>query len=250
MKQKLPFGILKDKKLVTKFDKNPKNAAKQYYHNNTETKILNDDLKKYFPYKNFVKWMNKFGISLTKIKINEKNKEEDELIKLTKSYEDCITFLNKLKNRKDALERYEDYKLIYEHLKKITKKLEKEISEITEKIAKNTSYLLGEILTARLITKAKGLEKLAKMPSSKIQILGAEKSLFRYLKENKKDKIPKYGLIYLSPYIQNSKKNKGKIARLLSAKIMLCVRYDFFSGEFKGENIKEEFLEEYKKIVN
>ena len=85
------------------------------------------------------------------------------------------------------------------------------------------------------------------MPASKIQILGAERSLFKYLKE--KQKIPKYGMIFKSEFIQGVKKeDRGKVARLLSAKIMLAARLDYFSKENKGEEIREELIRELKKI--
>ncbi|KAI1372301.1 nucleolar protein Nop5 [Hypoxylon crocopeplum] len=95
-------------------------------------------------------------------------------------------------------------------------------------IAPNLTELLGELVGARLIAHTGSLLKLAKSPGSTIQILGAEKALFRALKT--KHDTPKYGLIYHSSLVgQASGKNKGKIARTLSAKAALCLRVDALS---------------------
>lgn len=93
-------------------------------------------------------------------------------------------------------------------------------------IAPNLSTLVGELVGARLIAHTGSLITLAKYPASTIQILGAEKALFRALKVKNK-KTPKYGLIYHASLIgQAPVKGKGKIARVLAAKAALCARVD------------------------
>lgn len=90
-------------------------------------------------------------------------------------------------------------------------------------MAPNLSVLVGETIGARLIAHAGSLVNLAKHPASTVQILGAEKALFRALKA-KKD-TPKYGLIYHAQLVgQASVKNKGKISRSLAAKAALATR--------------------------
>lgn len=97
-------------------------------------------------------------------------------------------------------------------------------------IAPNLTTLVGETVGARLIAHAGSLVNLAKHPASTVQILGAEKALFRALK-TKKD-TPKYGLIYHSALVgQASTKNKGKISRSLAAKASLATRVDAFGEE-------------------
>merc|ERR1719267_339086 len=92
-------------------------------------------------------------------------------------------------------------------------------------IAPNLSVMVGELVGARLIAHAGSLMNLAKQPASTVQILGAEKALFRALKT--KHDTPKYGLIYHASLIgQAAPKNKGKIARVLAAKCSLAVRVD------------------------
>lgn len=96
-------------------------------------------------------------------------------------------------------------------------------------IAPNLTYLVGELVAARLISHAGSLINLAKQPASTIQIFGAEKALFRALKT--KHDTPKYGLIYHASIVgQASPKLKGKISRSLAAKCALCVRVDALSN--------------------
>ncbi|KAF5570460.1 nucleolar NOP58 [Fusarium phyllophilum] len=105
-------------------------------------------------------------------------------------------------------------------------------------IAPNLTALVGYLVGARLIAHAGSLISLAKSPGSTIQILGAEKALFRALKT--KHDTPKYGLIYHSSLIgQATGRNKGKIARMLSAKAALGLRVDAL-GEVEDDADEEE----------
>ena len=111
-------------------------------------------------------------------------------------------------------------------------------------IAPNLTALVGDLVGARLIAHAGSLMNLAKSPASTIQILGAEKALFRALKT--KHDTPKYGLIYHASLIgQATGKNKGKIARMLATKAALGLRVDALAdwsveGEGQGDLITEE----------
>merc|ERR1739838_1171408 len=101
-------------------------------------------------------------------------------------------------------------------------------------IAPNLTILVGELVGARLISHAGSLMNLAKHPASTVQILGAEKALFRALKT--KHDPPKYGLIYHASLVgQGTAKNKGKISRMLAAKTSLAIRYDAL-----GEDVTTE----------
>ena len=92
-------------------------------------------------------------------------------------------------------------------------------------IAPNLTALVGDLVGARLIAHAGSLTNLSKSPASTLQILGAEKALFRALKT--KHDTPKYGLIYHASLIgQATGKNKGKMARVLAAKASLGLRVD------------------------
>ena len=95
-------------------------------------------------------------------------------------------------------------------------------------VAPNLAALIGEIVGARLISHAGSLTSLCKYPASTLQILGAEKALFRALKT--KGNTPKYGLIYHSSFIGKAgQKNKGRISRFLANKCSIASRIDNFS---------------------
>ncbi|KAL3141492.1 hypothetical protein ABBQ32_005054 [Trebouxia sp. C0010 RCD-2024] len=112
-------------------------------------------------------------------------------------------------------------------------------------VAPNLSALIGEIVGARLISHAGSLTNLAKYPASTVQILGAEKALFRALKT--KGNTPKYGLIFHSSFIGRAKqKNKGRISRYLANKCSIASRIDCFSEiatSAFGEKMKEQVEE-------
>jgi len=92
-------------------------------------------------------------------------------------------------------------------------------------IAPNLTVIVGELVGARLIAHAGSLMNLAKYPASTVQILGAEKALFRALKT--KQSTPKYGLIFHASLVgQSLPKNKGKVSRLLAARSALAIRVD------------------------
>ena len=105
-------------------------------------------------------------------------------------------------------------------------------------IAPNLTALVGELVGARLISHAGSLLNLSKHPASTVQILGAEKALFRALKT--KHDTPKYGLIYHASLIgQAAPKEKGKLARMLAAKASLSIRVDAL-GDKETAEIGEE----------
>lgn len=115
-------------------------------------------------------------------------------------------------------------------------------------VAPNLTTILGEAVGAKLLTHAGGLSNLAKLPSSTVQILGAEKALFRAIR--KKGNTPKYGLLFNSSYIQKAKAiDKGKVSRMLANKCALASRMDFFLqkpsdkfGAFFKEQLQEKLL--------
>eukprot|EP00850_Spirogloea_muscicola_P002028 SM000007S20988 [mRNA] locus=s7:1407747:1419040:+ [translate_table: standard] len=112
-------------------------------------------------------------------------------------------------------------------------------------VAPNLGALIGEVVGARLISHAGSLTNLAKYPASTVQILGAEKALFRALKT--KGNTPKYGLIFHSSFIgRASARNKGRISRYLANKCSIACRIDCFSETSTksfGEKLKEQVEE-------
>ena len=115
-------------------------------------------------------------------------------------------------------------------------------------VAPNLSSLIGEVVGARLISHAGSLTNLSKYPASTVQILGAEKALFRALKT--KGNTPKYGLIFHSSFIGRAgAKNKGRISRFLANKCSIASRIDCFmdvpTNKF-GEAMREQVEERLK----
>lgn len=115
--------------------------------------------------------------------------------------------------------------------------LENYLDTAMEEVAPNTKALVGSLLGARLIALSGGLTNLAKMPASTIQVLGAEKALFRSLKTGTKP--PKHGIIFQHTFLHEAKKwHRGKIARALAGKLAIAVRADAFGGRHMGEELK------------
>ena len=111
-----------------------------------------------------------------------------------------------------------------------------------ELVAPNLQALIGDTVAARLISHAGSLTNLAKYPASTVQILGAEKALFRALKT--RGNTPKYGLIFHSSFIGRAgAKNKGRISRYLANKCSIACRIDNFSESSTsrfGEKLREQ----------
>jgi nucleolar protein 56 len=124
-------------------------------------------------------------------------------------------------------------------LYKFRGKSELYVEETLKEVAPNMSAIVGAPLTARLISIAGSLDNLAKMPASTLQVLGAEKALFRSLKTGARP--PKHGVIFQHTAIhQGPRWQRGKIARALSGKLSIAARLDAFGGEFLGQKLRED----------
>jgi nucleolar protein 56 len=109
-------------------------------------------------------------------------------------------------------------------------------SRMTE-VAPNLSHIAGPIIGAKLIAATSGLERLARVSSSTVQLLGAEKALFRHLKEG--GKPPKHGMIFQHPAIHNAPYwQRGKIARALAGKISIAAKTDRHSNKFIANELE------------
>lgn len=120
------------------------------------------------------------------------------------------------------------------------------LEELEKEACPNLAAVAGVTLAAKLISHAGSLKRLAEMPSSTLQILGAEKALFRHIK-NKKNRPPKFGLIHEHQLIQKSKKEMyGKVARALADKASIAVRVDYFKGKYMGDKLKKGLIDKFK----
>ena len=125
--------------------------------------------------------------------------------------------------------------------------LEEYQAALATEIAPNLSLLAGPELAAKLIAHAGSLRKLAMMPASTIQVLGAEKALFKHLKKGTNP--PKHGLIFQHVSISMSPKHmRGKVARALSTKMAICARADAFTHNPIGAKLKEQFEARFKAV--
>ncbi len=122
--------------------------------------------------------------------------------------------------------------------------VKKKIDELMNKCCKNL-FFLTKRLGAKLLRQAGSLKSLAEMPSSTIQLLGAEKALFRHLTTGAKS--PKYGYLLQHPLVAKSK-NKGKAARILAELISLAVRIDYFSKRDATKELQELLDKKFKSI--
>jgi nucleolar protein 56 len=124
------------------------------------------------------------------------------------------------------------------NLYELRRGMEKYIDKTMEEVAPNTRTVAGPLLGARLISIAGSLQNLAMRPASTIQVLGAEKALFRSLKTGARP--PKHGLIFQHNLLHDAKRwQRGKIARALAGKIAIAVRTDAFKGKYVGNELKK-----------
>ena len=188
--------------------------------------------------------------------LEELKSKDLQIIQMVNALDDLIQVSNLLS------ERLERWKSISASKKKIQplenvfsmvdsgiKYFEKQIEDDMRDIAPNLTNIVGPLIGARLIAFAGGLKKLSSLPASTIQVLGAEKALFRYKKEG--GKPPKHGVIFQHPYINTApRKFRGKIARAMSSKISIAVKADVFTKRDIFKELKPVLDEKVKNIKN
>jgi nucleolar protein 56 len=126
-------------------------------------------------------------------------------------------------------------------------KLETYANAVMNEVAPNLNEIAGSLLGARLIAIAGGLSNLAKMPASTIQVLGAEKALFRALKTGTRP--PKHGLLFQHALIHEASRwQRGKVSRALAGKIAIAARIDAYGGKFAGNELKADLEKRVKEI--
>ena len=138
-------------------------------------------------------------------------------------------------------------------LYELRKNMENYLDKTMEEVAPNTRAIAGSLLGARLIAIVGSLQNLAMKPASTIQVLGAEKALFRSLKTGARP--PKHGLIFQHALLHDAKRwQRGKIARVLAGKLAIAARTDAFGGRYVGDALKvnidkrlAEIREKYKE---
>ncbi len=169
------------------------------------------------------------------------------------SFDEEIDGIFNLKIGEEEIDKEEEENLknmarIIKSLDIAREKLQNYIEAAMEEIAPNLTKLVGPLIASKLVARAGGVNELAKKPASAIQLLGAERALFRHLKNGVLP--PKHGIIFQHEMINKAPKNKrGKIAKLMASKISIACRADAFTGRKIGENLKKKMEEEYNEIL-
>jgi len=128
---------------------------------------------------------------------------------------------------------------------KLKEKQEKYISSMMEKVCPNMNAIAGSLIGAQLLQHAGSLKNLMLMPSSTVQLLGAEEALFRHIKTGAK--CPKYGVLHNHSLINKvGKKDAGKAARMLASKISIAVKVDYGKGKFIGDKLMKEIEKRFR----
>lgn len=131
-------------------------------------------------------------------------------------------------------------------LYQLKNKHEDYLNKIMNKVCPNMTAIAGALIGAKLIERAGSIKHLAELPASVVQLLGAEKALFRHMRSGAKS--PKYGVIFSHPLISAAKReDKGKVARALADKISIAVKVDYFKGKFIGDKLKHELEKRFKQ---
>jgi nucleolar protein 56 len=132
-------------------------------------------------------------------------------------------------------------------LYELRKGMESYLDKTMDEVAPNTKAIAGSLLGARLIAIAGSLRNLAMRPASTIQVLGAEKALFRSLKTGARP--PKHGLIFQHAVLHDAKKwQRGKIARAIAGKLAIAARVDAFGGNYVGDRLKADLDRRIEEI--
>lgn len=153
--------------------------------------------------------------------------------------------------RKEDIDTVQSFAVGIDRLLKLKYEMMKYMEKLLKEVAPNSTEIGGAMIVAKLISKAGGLEKLARMTSSTIQLLGSERALFRSLHSKGKIPSPKYGYIVTHALVQNSPSElKGKVARVLASKLSIAVKMDFYSKEYRGDKLKKDLQERIREILN
>ncbi len=206
----------------------------------------------------YYKTLRKIALKVTSEKVERELKREDRyVILLLKALDKLNESINMLEEKLRDIEEVkisdttEDFRERIEELKRLRRRIEKEIEDVITKIAPNLTEIAGAVIAARLLEKAGSLERLAFLPASKIQILGAEKSLYKALarmRRGKPAKTPKHGIIFIHPFIRTlPKRKRGRMARFMAAKLAIAAKLDYFKGEL-DENLAESVRKKYEEL--
>ena len=179
----------------------------------------------------FVDILEKYGVEKSEIKpfsqMAQKSTGSDLSEQDRNLIENSVSTIASMKSLRDDIEDY--------------------VEEGAQEEFQNLSVLLGPVLATRLVALAGGLEELAKKPASTVQMLGAEKALFRHL--HGEGSSPKHGVLFHHRFVKNLPEEKrGKMARFLANKSVMAARIDQYGDEDKSEKLRKEIEDQYKEL--
>ncbi len=173
--------------------------------------------------------------------ITGKNETSDEL------YEKMSNTISRElgEEERSAISRYAEIGVRMEESKLA---LESYIKASTERLLPNTAFLTDSTIAAELLSKAGSLDRLVMMPAGTIQLLGAEKALFKHIKFGSKP--PKYGVLFRLPAIAQARADvRGRLARAYSAKIATALKADIMTKRFIGDELKSSLDKSVERIL-
>ncbi len=134
----------------------------------------------------------------------------------------------------ELLEARRELARLYRSIASVRDELEAAVASALPRRAPNVAALLGPLLAARMISQAGGLARLARLPASTVQMLGAEKAFFDHLRGRAPP--PRHGLLFLHPTIQGApRRQRGKLARALAGKVAIAARLDLAGAPIRPE---------------
>jgi nucleolar protein 56 len=180
--------------------------------------------------------------------------EDLQLIQMVNALDDLIQTANLLSERLTRWSLIPTPKKKVKPFEKTLKMVNDEIQRLQDQIeidmksiAPNTSKIIGPLIGARLIALAGGMQRMAMLPASTVQILGAEKALFRFKKEG--GRPPKHGVIFQHPLINRAPRaERGKIARLLAIKTSTAMKADVFTKRKIADDLLKDIDQKLLEI--
>jgi len=203
------------------------------------------------------KLFHDISLLLAQQRVDEQLQSEDlQLIQMVNALDDLVQTANLLSERLSCWlllptpkKKIKPFEKTFTAVNDEIQRLQDQIEIDMKAIAPNMCKIIGPLIGARLIALAGGMQPLAMLPASTIQILGAEKALFRFKKEG--GRPPKHGIIFQHPLINRAQKTeRGKIARLLANKISTAIKADVFTKRDIADELQQDIdirLQEIRK---
>jgi nucleolar protein 56 len=199
--------------------------------------------------------LHKTSLLRTQQQVEEQLQSADlQLIQMVNALDDLIQTANLLSERLTCWSLIPTPKKKVKPFEKTLKMVNDEIQRLQDQIeidmksiAPNTSKIIGPLIGARLIALAGGMQRMAMLPASTVQILGAEKALFRFKKEG--GRPPKHGVIFQHPLINRAPRaERGKIARLLAIKTSTAMKADVFTKRKIADDLLKDIDQKLLEI--